>query len=154
MASASRSSSWFSSGFSVPTLLLVMIGGAIGVAARAALTTPFGAEAHPLAVPGITLAINVLGSFLLGMVVGWLDDRHPRLRALLGTGVLGGFTTYSAFAVHAVTTFTASPFVGLALIALSVIGGVLAAGLGLSLARRGTPASGGAPPALPPEDAE
>ena len=124
------------------TLVVVMVGGAVGVALRAAVTVPLTALTggtgglHPLVVPGVTLVINVLGSLLLGVVVGWLDDRHPVGRAFLGTGVLGGFTTYSAFAVQAVTTSTASPFVGLALIAVSVFGGVLAAGVGLGLGRR------------------
>lgn len=118
------------------TLLLVVVGGAWGVAARAALTVPLSDAAHPLALPAATLGINLLGSFLLGVIIGWLDDRHPRARAFLGTGAMGGFTTYSAFAVQSVTTSTASPYVGLMLMAVSVFGGVLAAALGLALGRR------------------
>ena len=49
------------------------------------------------------MGVNVLGSFVLGIVVGRLGDRHPLARAFLGTGVLGGFTTYSAFAVQTAT---------------------------------------------------
>ena len=56
--------------FSPVALILVIAGGALGVAARAALTLPIGADAHPLVVPAVTLAINVAGSFLLGAVVG------------------------------------------------------------------------------------
>lgn len=122
---------WFSPG----VLLLVIAGGALGVAARAALTLPF-LNAHPLAVPAITLVINVAGSFALGILVGFLGERMPRARAFLGTGVLGGFTTYSAFAVQGVTTSSAVPIVGLALIAVSVVGGVVAAAGGLTLAER------------------
>lgn len=54
----------------------------------------------------------------------------------LGTGVMGGFTTYSAFAVQSITTSSASPYVGLALMAISLFGGVFAAVVGLALGRR------------------
>lgn len=121
--------------FSPVALLLAIVGGAIGVAVRALLTVPFAEGAHPLVVPAITAGINIAGSFLLGLVVGGLDGRHAHLRVFLGTGVLGGFTTYSAFAVHAVTTFTAAPVVGLLLIVVSIFGGVLAAGIGLVAGR-------------------
>lgn len=123
--------------FSPVALALVIVGGAIGVAARAALVVPLGSGMHPLVVPAVTAAINLIGSFLLGLLVGRLGDRRPGLRLLLGTGVLGGFTTYSAFAVHAVTTFTAAPVVGVALIAVVLFGGVLAAAAGLRLAGAG-----------------
>ncbi|RLK52332.1 fluoride efflux transporter FluC [Microbacterium telephonicum] len=123
---------WFSPG----ALLLVMLGGAVGVAARAVVTVPLGVLPHPLVVPAATLAINLAGSLLLGVVVGAFDDQRPRLRAFLGTGVLGGFTTYSAFAVQSVTVGAAAPLVGLALMAVSLLGGVLCAGVGLHLGRR------------------
>ncbi|WP_431803648.1 fluoride efflux transporter FluC [Microbacterium sp. bgisy203] len=156
---------WFS-----PTILaLVVAGGALGVAARAALILPipqgaytqgaytqgaYTQGAHPLVVPAVTMAINIVGSLLLGVVVGRLGERHAHLRAFFGTGVLGGFTTYSAFAVHAVTLGSANPLAGLLLMALSVFGGALAAALGLQWGlRRG---SGEVPPAdtPAPEDAE
>jgi len=113
------------------TLGLVVVGGMVGVAARSALVVPLGAGIHPMVVPTVTLAINVVGSFLLGLVVGRIDDRRPRLRAFLVTGVLGGFTTYSAFAVQVVDVGGAAPVVGLILAAVSVFGGVLAAAIGL-----------------------
>jgi CrcB protein len=122
--------------FSPIALLLAIAGGALGVAARALLTVPLADAASSLVVPAVTAVINIVGSFLLGLVVGGLDGRHPHLRVFVGTGVLGGFTTYSAFAVHAVTTFTAAPIVGLLLIVLSIFGGVLAAGAGLVFGRR------------------
>ncbi|MCT9819312.1 CrcB family protein [Microbacterium sp. W1N] len=136
--------------FSPATLLLVMAGGAVGVAARAAIVLPLGAGTHPLVVPAVTLLINVAGSLLLGVVVGWLGDRRPRLRAFLGTGVLGGFTTYSAFAVQTVTTAADAPLVGLALAVVSVFAGAVAAAAGLRLGR----AAGLAPVGAPPEAAE
>ena len=114
-----------------------MAGGAVGVSARAAITLPLEAVGSPLVVPAATVAINLLGSLLLGVLVGVLGDRMPRLRAFAGTGVLGGFTTYSAFAVHAVTTSSAAPVVGLVLVVVSVFGGALAAAAGLGLGSRG-----------------
>lgn len=80
---------------------LVALGGAAGTAARVAIT---------LAVPSLgafavaTFAINVVGAFLLGMLLEVLVGRGPdagrlrSIRLLLGTGFLGGFTTYSALA--------------------------------------------------------
>lgn len=137
--------------FSPAALLVVIVGGAIGVALRALLVVPLSIGTHPLVVPVVTLAINVLGSLLLGVIVGALDDRRPLLRLFLGTGMMGGFTTYSAFAVHVVTTSSAAPIVGLGLIALSVFGGVVAATAGLMAGRRlaGRPSDAEAP-----EDAE
>lgn len=123
--------------FSLSALLLVVLGGAIGVAARAALTLPFGADAHPLVLPALTLAVNVTGSLLLGILVGVLNGRMPHVRAFAGTGVLGGFTTYSAFSVHVVTTAGAAPVVGLALAAVSVFAGALAAAAGMRLGEHG-----------------
>lgn len=139
--------------FSPLALVLAVTGGMIGVAARAVIVVPAGVASHPIVVPAVTLGINVLGSFLLGVIVGWADERHPRMRVFLGTGVMGGFTTYSAFAVHAVTVSTDAPFVGLALIALSLLGGVLAAAAGLGLGVRFVGGAGEAGP-LSPEDAE
>lgn len=120
--------------------MLVVIGGAIGVSARAALTLPAEAADSPLVVPAVTLAVNLVGALLLGVLLGALGDRLPRLRAFAGTGVLGGFTTYSAFAVQTVTTSSAAPVVGLAFAVVSVFGGALAAAAGLGLGSR---ASGG-----------
>jgi fluoride exporter len=80
---------------------LVFVGGAAGTLARAAL----GLLLLPVAgVPFATIAINVVGAFLLGVLLAALARRGPDvglrrgLRVTLGTGLLGGFTTYSALA--------------------------------------------------------
>lgn len=88
--------------FSWSHLGWVALGGALGTAVRIALTLAFGDALGPALVP----AINVVGAFALGVVVGSLARRpaSPRARTLqmfLGTGVFGGFTTYSALAVEA-----------------------------------------------------
>lgn len=114
------------------TLAYVVVGGTFGVLARALLVTPID---DPALVPWVTLAINAAGSLLLGIVVGALHDRRPHLRAFLGTGVLGGFTTYSAFAVQT-ALWVATPMLALGLAAASVIAGVGGAIAGLLIGRR------------------
>lgn len=117
--------------FSWAHLALVLVGGMLGTAARAGLTLSFGPALGPWLVP----LVNLVGAFALGLVIGALARREtsPRTRAVqhfVGTGVLGGFTTYSALAVE-----SADP----ALLALGVgsaIVGTGAAALGLLLMRR------------------
>ena len=118
-------------------LLLVFAGGAAGTLLRVgALALPLG-----LSEPVTMLAINVLGAFALGVVAGGLSS--SRLRLLLGTGMLGGFTSYSAMIVLAGPSGSEWPM-GLALAGATVVLGTLAAMLGLRLARQ-DPAE--APPA-------
>ncbi len=76
--------------------LLVGIGGALGVLIRYLLTAATGAATLT------TVIINVSGSLLLGALLGFVDSR-PTLREvslLLGVGLLGGYTTYSTFALE------------------------------------------------------
>ncbi len=71
-------------------LVLVFVGGGLGASLR------YGVS---LAVPGHwgTWVVNVLGSFALGLILAHPAFGDPRLRLILGTGVMGGFTTYSTF---------------------------------------------------------
>ena len=90
----------------VGTLLQVAAGGAIGAAARYAtgvgVARIFGATGFPLGV----LTVNVVGSFLMGVLVVWLARKGlAHLNPFLMTGILGGFTTFSAFSLEAVTLF-------------------------------------------------
>jgi fluoride exporter len=85
-------------------ILLVGIGGAFGTLARylIGLVVP-----ETLQLPWPTLTVNIVGAFLLGVLLEGLsrpgrDERRSSiLRLLLGTGFLGGFTTYSSLAVEA-----------------------------------------------------
>ncbi len=85
-------------------LFLVMLGGAIGAGARHLV----GRAALALWGPGFpvgTLAVNVIGGLAMGLLAGWLATRasgDEALRYLLGVGVLGGFTTFSAFSLETV----------------------------------------------------
>ncbi len=84
------------------TLLQVALGGAIGAAARYAtgvgVARLFGVTGFPLGV----LAVNVAGSFLMGVLLVWLGRKGlSHLNPFLMTGLLGGFTTFSAFSLEA-----------------------------------------------------
>lgn len=76
-------------------LALVAAGGAIGTLARYGLDESIGQVQE---LPLSTLLVNLAGSLALGLLVG--RGVPERLRLLLGTGLIGGFTTYSAFAVQ------------------------------------------------------
>ena len=81
------------------TAALIAVGGALGSVLRYALAGAL-AQAFGTALAYGTLAANVLGSFALGLVVELLEGRSllgVDLRLILGTGLMGGFTTYSSF---------------------------------------------------------
>lgn len=87
----------------MPPLILVMIGGAIGAAARFQLSAVLLRAAGP-ALPWGTFATNLIGGLLMGLLAGILGRMSAggeSLRLLLGVGVLGGFTTFSAFSLEA-----------------------------------------------------
>jgi fluoride exporter len=84
---------------SLSGLVCVGVGGALGSCARYALSAWFLRAFGP-SFPSGTLAVNVIGSLLLGAIM-WIAFHTsaigPNLRLALTTGVMGGFTTYSAF---------------------------------------------------------
>ena len=87
-----------------------------------------------------TLVVNVTGCFLIGVLMSWFTERgapHPNLRLLLVTGVLGGYTTFSAFAWESFEAMDEGSFgIGLANLAGSVVLGYLAVWCGVWLVRR------------------
>lgn len=118
-------------------IIPVILGGMAGVAAREGLVlaSPYDD------VPWITGAINIGGAFLLGFLLGLLPRLGPDtggrrvLRLFAGTGMLGGFTTYSALATDAASlTSDGLPLAGLGYALVSVIVGVLAAAAGMRMA--------------------
>lgn len=117
----------------VRVYLLVMLGGAIGAAARLGLATIL-AQAS-LAFPWATLSINLLGSFLIGILAA--AGLSESGRAFFMTGVLGGFTTFSSFSLEVGGLLAQNRLnAALAYAAASLLGGVSAAILGIALGRR------------------
>jgi CrcB protein len=105
----------------------VAAGGVVGVVARYALGTTV---AHDT-LPWVTVAINVVGSFLLGLLTAVGTGLAPEVRTALGVGLLGGFTTFSTFSVDVLKQIEAGES-GKALlyIVASVILGIGAAAVG------------------------
>lgn len=118
--------------------LLVFLGAGMGGALRHGVNLGC-ARLCGTAFPWGTLTVNVVGSFVMGAIVAWLafkagEGWSQPVRLFLTTGVLGGFTTFSAFSLDAVLLWERGQIgLSLAYIAASVILSIagLAAGLGL-----------------------
>jgi len=110
------------------TLPLIALGGALGSVLRYLMVAAIGA---PLG----TLAVNVLGSFAIGVLFVWLGAREG-WQLFLMTGVLGGFTTFSAFSLDTLKLIEAGqtlPAVGYVL--GSVLLSLAAVAFGVALTR-------------------
>lgn len=118
------------------TLFQVAIGGAIGSAARYLVNVASG-RLLGTGFPFGTLTVNVVGSFLMGVLVVVLAERSGnRLAPFLMTGCLGGFTTFSAFSLDTLTLYERGQ-TGLALlyVGVSVMLSLAAIALALHLFR-------------------
>lgn len=134
-----------------PWAALVAVGGALGTLLRAALEA-----AHPAApggFPWTTFLINVVGAFLLGALQESLALSGPdggwrkAVRIGVGTGVIGGFTTYSTFILEGDRLLTGSgtdTATGIAYVLGSVVAGLLSALLGIHAAGVAMRSRGGA----------
>ena len=120
--------------------LQVALGGALGAWLRFASGVMIGRSLGPaVQFPWATLGVNVLGSLAMGLLAGWLA-RHgshgESWRLLLGVGLLGGFTTFSAFSMELVLMVERGALGMAALyVAASVFAGVAALFAGLALMR-------------------
>jgi CrcB protein len=113
-------------------IALIAVAGAAGVLARYGISTVF----HGDALPWATVAINVAGSFALGVLVVVPHWFSQEVRTALGVGFLGGFTTFSTFSVQAFLDAEAGePGKALAYVTASVVLGIGAAALGYFAAR-------------------
>ncbi|MCU1551593.1 MAG: hypothetical protein JWR36_2153 [Glaciihabitans sp.] len=118
------------------SVLAVFIGGILGTALRLATDDliPHSDDTFPVS----TLLINIVGSFALGLLVARVWPIAPAwIRAGVGPGLLGGFTTFSALIVS-VVTLTASGQLVLSIVYLvaSLVLGIGAAALGLRIGER------------------
>jgi CrcB protein len=122
----------------MPSLLLVMLGGAFGSGARhlvGRMTLSLFGPNYPWG----TLAVNLIGGLLMGLLAGGLmrfGENGEQWRLLLGVGVLGGFTTFSAFSLDVMNMLQRGDWgTGFVYVLASVIGAIAALALGLGIAR-------------------
>jgi CrcB protein len=142
-------------------LAAVAVGGVVGALGRAGISL-LAPHDQLASWPWATFATNLLGCLLLGVLLDWVDARHedwtrtrPRWarlsRPLLASGVLGGFTTFSTFAVETwLLVDRGSTAIAIAYVVASVVLGVGAVLLGRTLASR---AFGAAPLDLEADEA-
>jgi len=115
------------------TAIWVALGGAIGSLARYGLAGAINFRGHPWG----TVAVNVIGSFILGVLVGiWGFHADGPRHIGLAVGLLGGFTTFSSFALDTVFLWESGEVTAAVVsVAVSVIVGIAAAIAGLLLGR-------------------
>jgi len=119
-------------------ILLVALGGAVGSIARYLMASRIQL-ATGWQFPLGTVLVNILGCFLIGilyvLLVARPDPKHE-LRALLITGVMGGFTTFSSFSLETVTMAMNGNYTGASLnVVISVAACLVGTVLGIALAR-------------------
>lgn len=119
-------------------LFPVMVGGAIGAGARHLVGQVMLARLGP-GFPWWTLSINIAGSLLMGLLIGWLarSGGSDTTRLFLGVGILGGFTTFSSFSLEFWVLFERGQTMqALAYVLASVLIGIAACGAGMLTMRQ------------------
>lgn len=117
-------------------VLAVAAGGAIGSVLRYVVSDPINRRMSPWG----TVVVNVLGSFLIGVVVGWYSERgtDSLVRVFLGVGAVGGFTTFSTWTTETLSLLEDGRVTaGLVNIVVPTVGGLVAAALGAAVGRSG-----------------
>ena len=119
-------------------IVLVFVGGGIGAAARYLLSGLVHRFVDP-SFPYGTLAVNVAGCFAIGFLASLSEDRFlisSSMRMFLGIGILGGFTTFSTFSIETLYLAREASFLLAVLnISLTVVSGLVASWVGLSLGK-------------------
>lgn len=115
-------------------VLLVALGGAVGAVARYGVGVG-AARILGLGFPWGTLIVNILGGLAMGLLAARLGPEQVNLRLALGVGVLGGFTTFSAFSLETVRLMEQQPGLAMLYVAASVVLCVGACWAGLMVGR-------------------
>lgn len=119
--------------------LWVGFGGAIGAICRYIVATLF-IQRKMVEFPYATLTVNIVGSLLMGFLAFWLVSRFAQnasLRLFLLVGILGGFTTFSAFSLDTLDLLLANRYLMSVLyIGLSFIGCIVAVTIGMLIAKQ------------------
>jgi CrcB protein len=121
----------------MPNLLIVMLGGAFGAGARHLVGSLALARFGP-GFPWGTLTVNLAGGLLMGLLAGWLARAggNEGARLFLAVGVLGGFTTFSAFSLETFLMIERGQYgLAAAYAGASVLGSVALLFLGLWVVR-------------------
>lgn len=119
-----------------PTLLAIGSGGFIGAVMRAWVSGL--ANRHiPHDLPIGTLTVNMLGSFIMGLIFAWFSTQPgipQHIKSFISTGFLGAFTTYSTFAIETFILLNGKTWAwALSNMALNVFGTILAAAAGYKI---------------------
>lgn len=113
-------------------LLLVFVGGGLGAVSRFLVTTALAGKLGNF--PLGTLAANVFGSLLMGLVIGILAGRADSIRLFVAVGFLGGFTTFSSFSAETLALIQSGQiFAASANVIVSVVAGLIACAVGLKI---------------------
>lgn len=115
-------------------VLLVALGGAVGSVARYGVGFA-AARWLGLGFPWGTLTVNIVGGLAMGVLAARVGPEQENLRLLLGVGILGGFTTFSAFSLETVRLMEHGPAPAMLYVSASLILSVGACWLGYSLGR-------------------
>ena len=122
--------------------LYIFLGGGLGAVSRFALSSSVQTLAEHTRLHRFPIGIlvcNILGSFIIGCLFGYIASRtqnHPAwLHPFAVTGFLGAFTTFSAFAIDTQKLFSSSPLLAILNITASVIGCLLAVWLGFKISQ-------------------
>jgi CrcB protein len=119
-------------------LLLIALGGALGSLARYGVSS-IADEKYTGLFPIGTLAVNLTGSFIIGLLWGMANGLsiHPNIMAFLFVGLLGGFTTFSSYSLETLNLLRDGDYkLAMYSVLLNNVAGILLAFIGLMLAKQ------------------
>jgi len=120
--------------FNLSTALAIGSGGFLGAISRFYVGIQV-AKHFPHQLPLATLSVNIIGSFIIGLLIGLFLHFTPSdiLKGFLVTGFLGALTTYSTFAIESYMLLNSAFWYGILNIILNLVGTIVAAGFGYKI---------------------